>query len=176
MSIGRNYKKIIILVIATAVFLGGYSVWKNYSEQSGIEEGGRVDVVPDKIIKWEDDDAEKLPVDQDGEPTSDDRDNQRVGDLKEIGIAIDEYAKLNNGEYPSTNGFEKISDENSYIFMFLSQNGYLKKNYKDPLSGSYFYGYSSDGKKYELTAALEDLKDSRCEIIGTLCIYRIKKP
>lgn len=175
MDMERNYKKIIVIAIALIAVFGGYSVWKSYSDQKGINEGERIDI-PAQEIDRPKDPAAVPPVTNADVPTSDDRDNQRVKDIGDISFAIDEYAKFNKNEYPVTNGYEKISDENSNVYKLLSQDGYLKKNYQDPLPGSYFYGYRSDGKSYELTAALEDSNDLRCKNIGNYCVYSIKKP
>lgn len=159
------------------VVYGGYSTWKSYSEQGGIDEGERVSLPATEMAKNDGDAPEiKSPETEPGNPTSDERDNQRVKDLNDISFAIDEYSKFNENEYPATGGYEKISDENSYIYKFLRQEGYLKKNYKDPLSNAYFYGYKSDGKSYELTAAFEDVNDPRCKNIGDYCIYVLRKP
>ena len=162
------------MTVAMIVF-GGYSVWKSYSDQKGITEGESVVVLVKEIDNGNIPEP-VLPETPTANRTSDDRDNQRVKDISDIGYAIDEYAKYNRNEYPITNGYEKISDENSYIYKLLRQDGYLKKNYMDPLSGSRFYGYRSDGKSYELTAAFEDANDPRCEPVGNLCIYVVNKP
>lgn len=159
------------------VSINAYSIWKSYNDQKGIDEGERVSISPKEIGTRETEvpetEARETPA---GEMTSDDRDNQRVKDLSEISLALDEYAKFSKNGYPVTVGYEKISDENSYIYRLLRQDGYLKRSYHDPLSGAYFYGYGSDGKSYELTAAFEDMNDVRCKIFGTLCVYILKKP
>ncbi|MFA6096086.1 MAG: hypothetical protein WC788_00485 [Candidatus Paceibacterota bacterium] len=175
MEIKSNYRKIIIIAIVAMIIFGGYSVWKSYSDQKGITEGESV-VVPVKEIDTGELPEAVSPEIPTANQTPDDRDNQRVKDLGDISYAIDEYAKYNQNEYPITNGYEKISDENSYIYKLLRQDWYLKKNYIDPLSGSRFYGYRSDGKSYELTAAFEDTNDPRCEPFGNLCVYIVKKP
>jgi len=177
MDIKNNYKKILVLIGVAIIIFIGYSVWRSYNDQKGINEGERIDV-PAEELGVKDNGAsgagpQQVPADI---PTSDDRDNQRVKDLNDIGLAIDEYSKFNNNEYPVTSGYENISDENSYVYKLLRQDGYLRKKYEDPISGSYFYGYKSDGKSYELTAALEDKNDPRCENIGNYCIYKLKKP
>lgn len=167
-------KKIATLIILALILFGGYSVWKSYSEQKGIDEGERVSVAI-KEVDNKKPDGNKPPEDIQTDPTPDDRDNQRVRDLSEIGLALDQYAKFNKNQYPRTNGYEKISDTNSSIAKFLLQEGYFKRIYKDPVSSSY-YGYKSDGKSYELTAAFEDKNDVRCGRVGDLCIYVLKKP
>lgn len=171
----KGIKKIITLMILALAVFGSYSVWNNYSEQEGLDEGGKISVIPTKVGEGAEA-GKKEPQDGLENPTPDDRDNQRVKDLAEISAAIDEFAKFNKGIFPETGGYEKISEEDNYVFKLLRRNGYLKKIYKDPLSGSYFYGYKSNGNSYELTASLEDREDVRCVRSGELCIFIIKKP
>jgi len=176
-KIMEKIKKIIVLLIITSIVYGGYSTWKIYSEQKGIDEGDRVSLPVSEIDNNEASISRAdTPETEEGNSTIDERDNQRVKDLGDIGFALDEYAKFNKNEYPVTEGYEKISDENSYIYKILRQDGYLKMSYKDPLSGAYFYGYRSDGKYYELTAAFEDMNDPRCKNVGNYCIYVLRKP
>jgi type II secretory pathway pseudopilin PulG len=169
----KTMKKIIILLLVAVISYGGYITWKNYSEQKGLEEGGSVDVPTGQIEKEEEDIYvidEQVQTSNEGE-----RDNQRKLDLSEIGLAIDEYAKFNKGEYPVSAGYERISDKNSSLNQMLRGNGFLRKDYSDPSSGESFYGYKSDGKSYELTAALENKSDISCVNIGSYCIYSLKK-
>lgn len=170
-------KKIIVLLIVMLIAYGGYSTWKSYLDQKGLDEGQKVTLPVKEMEKNEGNVPEiEPPETESGNLTSDDRDNQRVKDLREISFALDEYAKFNKNEYPITNGYEKISDENGYIYKLLRQDGYLKGSYEDPLSSAYYYGYKSDGKSYELTAAFEDMNDPRCKNLGNYCIYVLSKP
>jgi len=102
------------------------------------------------------------------------RDDRRIINLDFYSQALDNYL-INNDKYPIAETTEKISEESSNIFQILSKGGFLTESYKDPSGGDKYYGYKSDGVSYELTAVLEDSKDSRCSIKGNYCIYRLKK-
>ncbi len=102
------------------------------------------------------------------------RDDRRIINLDFYSQALEDYLR-DNEKYPVAKETEKISDENSNIFQLLKNGGYLSGSYKDPSGSDKYYGYKSNGESFELSAVLEDNKDSRCNIEGNYCIYRLKK-
>jgi len=104
-----------------------------------------------------------------------DRDNHRISDIINLSTALERYANSNGGQYPKTEGAEKISDETSNVFKAMYDGGFLFKPIKDPLPDKYDYGYKSDGQAYEITAVLEDKDGGRCEMAGNYCIYKFGK-
>lgn len=102
------------------------------------------------------------------------RDDRRIINLDFYSQAMEDYLR-NNEKYPIAEETEKISDDSSNIFQLLKNGGYLIESYKDPSGNDKYYGYISDGVSYELSAVLEDNKDSRCKVEGNYCIYRLKK-
>ncbi len=156
-----NIKKSIILVLIISAFgAAGCTIVKNKTEE------------PPKVSPTPTPEAEKKISPED------DRDNQRINDIMNISAALESYASSNvktEGPYPETKGVEKISDESSAVFKQLNQDGYLKQILKDPLPDKYYYGYSSDGFAYELTAVLENKASGLCIMAGNYCIYKFTK-
>ncbi len=102
------------------------------------------------------------------------RDNRRITDLDILREAVESYARIYDGQFPLANNWEKISDEESSIFKTLKADNLLNQPLKDP-SPDRYYGYRSDGYKYELTAALENKAGGKCEMSGDLCLYKLTK-
>ena len=97
----------------------------------------------------------------------------RKANLRDIKNALVLYSNANNGNYPlnieGTRLFDKNSEASKELLNFINE-----ENLKDPKSPEYYYTYqSSDGISFKLTARLENIKDSDCEIIGNMCIYKI---
>jgi len=147
---------LIVILIIAVIGTGAYVAWKNYSKQNDKIEvsNNKQSVVDEEAVKRTN------------------RDNRRIADLNIIGRALVDYARDNNNQYPKTNGTEKISNENSLSFKTLKDGGYLGQLYQDPIPDKYYYGYKSDGLRFDLTAVLEDKSDSRCSIKGNFCIYK----
>jgi len=99
------------------------------------------------------------------------RDKQRLLDLDSISLMLWHY-KEKNGSYPISDSVAKLNEDNSVVSEIRSAN-VGEKIPTDP-SGKYYYGYESDGETYELSAVFENKKDTRCELEGSLCIYRLK--
>ncbi|MFZ2969828.1 MAG: type II secretion system protein GspG [Minisyncoccia bacterium] len=100
-------------------------------------------------------------------------DAERKGDLAEIKKALETYYQANGRKYPESEGIVKLNDKNSGIYQILSI--YLAEEFmSDPNFSEYYYGYSSDGTDFDLSARLENLEDENCEILAeSLCIYKI---
>lgn len=120
-------------------------------------------------------------------PMMQSRDLRRISDLNQLRTAIGLYFS-ETGSYPSTGGIlERITEEtkrNSALCKALvyeypvSGGAVLADCPTDPLGPPAFYGYRSDGRTYELTAALED---PECDVggvvrAGSLCLYRVTGP
>lgn len=100
-------------------------------------------------------------------------DARRVNDLVVISQALAAYNKDHSG-YPSTEmKLVKLSDTENIVAKELRPK-YLTVLPADPGTGGAFYGYRSDGKTYELTAALENQNDPLCLVEGNLCLLKIK--
>ncbi|MFA6096947.1 MAG: type II secretion system protein GspG [Candidatus Paceibacterota bacterium] len=101
-------------------------------------------------------------------------DVMRKSNIAQIGNALEMFF-LQNGSYPVSLGGTKLNDENSAAYQDLIKyvNSSNLKDSKDP---EFFYLYRSDGKSYEITARLENIKDPECKISDDgFCIYKISK-
>jgi len=101
-------------------------------------------------------------------------DVMRKSNIVQIGNALEMYF-LQNGSYPVSLGGTKLNDENSVVYQDLVK--YVSpSNLKDSKDPVFFYLYKSDGKSYEITARLENIKDPECKISDDgFCIYKIRK-
>jgi len=150
-------KTAIIILIILILIIGGYFIWKNYFSP--------ISNPTTEVIN-------SVANEEDARLRIIDRDIQRTEDLRAIGIALIGYFQDRKYQYPKTSGTEKISDENSPTFKILKDGGYLDKLYQDPVSDKNYYGYTSDGTRFELTSILENPNDSRCADKSGLCVYR----
>lgn len=152
----RNIKILIILLLIVAIIGSGvYFIRKGKSEQdSQVQPHGENSFIDEGSAKR----AE--------------RDNRRIVDLNIIGRALIEYSKNNANQYPKTNGIERISNGDNFVFKTLKNGRYLDQLYKDPISEKYYYGYDSNGSRFDLSAVLEDKNDARCSVKGNICIYK----
>jgi len=116
-----------------------------------------------------------------GDPYSDsikseiqkENDAKRKSDLKKIKQVLEAYYQQNSQSYPDSNGFLKLDDSNSDVYRILSER-VDEGSVRDPNYPEFYYGYSSDGSSFELSARLESDDDDSCEILGeSLCIYKI---
>lgn len=158
----KNEKYFLPAIIIIVLFFGvfGYLFFNNYSVNTDIRPNNNGSTV------------KKTTIDLSGLLHS--RDDRRIINLDFYSQALEDYLK-DNEKYPIAEETEKISEENSNIFQLLTKGDYLTESYKDPSGGDRYYGYKSNGVSYELTAVLEDNKDSRCKVEGNYCIYRLKK-
>lgn len=100
-------------------------------------------------------------------------DSERKNDLAEIKKTLEAYYQASGQKYPESGGLIKLTQTDSEIYKILS--GYINTEFlSDPNQPEFFYGYSSDGSNFELSARLENLEDENCEIFGeSLCLYKI---
>jgi hypothetical protein len=151
-----NKKTLILIVVALILIVAGYFIWQNNSEPT---------TIPELNNPVADEEEARLRII--------DRDIQRTENLNAIGAALIEYGRRNDYQYPIANNTEKISDENSPVFKMLKDGGYLDKLYQDPIPDKNYYGYTSDGSRFDLTASLENPNDGRCIVKNNLCIYAL---
>ncbi len=158
-------KRITIFILIIFIFsVSGCTIVKNDSGSS------KASPTPSALSG-----VEGMPEPEKKLSPEDDRDNHRISDIVNISMAIESYAKGNNGQYPKTEGSEKISDEASNVFQAMKAGGFLYQPIKDPVPDKYYYGYKSDGQAYEITAVLENKNGGRCTMAGNYCIYKFKK-
>jgi len=98
-------------------------------------------------------------------------DDQRKADLASIKSALQKYYQANNS-YPSASIVQKTLDPNCVLNSALVPT-YLSKLPVDPLTPTYYYGYMSDGKTFQLTAILEDKTDAAGIQVGNNFIYKV---
>jgi hypothetical protein len=98
-------------------------------------------------------------------------DNTRKADLANIKDALKNYYQANQS-YPIASTLQKTSDANNALTVLVPT--YIAKLPVDPLSPSYYYGYTSDGKTFELTARLEDTTDPSAIDAGNgIYLYKV---
>jgi len=102
-------------------------------------------------------------------------DIKRKSDLRDMRYALELYF-LENGNYPISVDSVKLNEASSPVYKELTK--YANPNsLKDPKEPEFFYLYRSDGKSFEISARLENNKDSECEISdGDICTYKISAP
>ncbi len=96
-------------------------------------------------------------------------DMQRKIDLVNLSLVLESYKK-EKGKYPITQGLEKIGDNDGAIY---SLSPVYIKNIPSDIKDSFYYGYSSDGKTFSLTAQLENVEDIGCQKVEEICLYKI---
>ncbi len=115
---------------------------------------------------------EETPIDNITE-----RDLQRISDLEFISTMLEDY-KTEADSYPLSNVISKLNENNSAVNEIKSANENINIP-TDPKNPEYYYGYQSlDGESFELTARLENVDDSRCELeikeSSGICIYKLR--
>ncbi len=103
--------------------------------------------------------------------TTNTNDSTRKADLKNIKDALKKYYQANQS-YPVATTSQKTLDPSCVLTILVPND--LAKLPVDPLSPTYYYSYTSDGKTFELTAVLEDKTDpSGIKVNETLYIYKV---
>lgn len=105
------------------------------------------------------------------------RDKQRVLDLYSISKMLKQY-KAENGIYPVSRTAISLNKDSSVAGKIQSVAS-DKSIPVDPNDPKYYYSYeSSNGKSFELTARLEDIDDSGCDVEikdkSGICIYKLQ--
>ena len=102
------------------------------------------------------------------------RDSQRKLDLKLISTMAENY-KMKTGSCPLSRTIAKLNEDNSVVHEVKIYND--AEIPVDPNDPEYYYGYQSlDGETFELTARLENIDDSDCDLEikknSGICIYK----
>jgi len=107
------------------------------------------------------------------ELTVEQKDAQRKKDLNSIKTAL-QACQETEGSYPSTDGeIIKTRDKNTVLSQALVPD-YLENLPVDPETDKYYYGYSSDGASFKLTAILENTDDPEGILVGDYFLYVIE--
>ena len=102
--------------------------------------------------------------------TTNANDKIRKSDLAALKVALKAYYQANQA-YPIATTAQKTSDAATALSVLVPTN--IAKLPVDPLSPTYYYGYKSDGKTFELTAVLEDKTTAGGTQVGTLYLYKV---
>lgn len=97
-------------------------------------------------------------------------DTLRKSDLADLKAALKAYYQANQ-TYPVATTTLKTSDAASALSVLVPT--YMTKLPVDPLSPTYYYGYKSDGKTFEITAVLEDKTTTGGTQVGALYLYKV---
>ena len=103
-------------------------------------------------------------------PTPTSRDAQRKKDLIDLKTYLKKYYQVHQ-KYPLATTMQKTFDPNTTLIALVPE--YFSKLPVDPASPTYYYGYKSDGKTFELTCALENKTDPSGILMGTYNIYKV---
>jgi len=96
-------------------------------------------------------------------------DAKRKEDLSNLKTALKNYYTATQG-YPVAVATEKTSEPSSLKVLIPD---YITSLPVDPLAPTYYYGYKSDGKTFELTCILEDKNDTSGVVMGNNFLYII---
>ena len=100
------------------------------------------------------------------------RDQQRVADIKMVQTLIEEIG-LARGSYPYAPTVQRLDDPTTTITTALHDFEQSVTTFEDPLPKQYYYGYTSDGSTYTLTAVIEDPSLTTCTQTGPICLYKV---
>ena len=154
---------ILIIVLMIILIAGGlvFASWQGWISLGGIEKLWKKTPTPTTTT---------TPTKTESELAKE-RDATRKEDLGKIKDALKKYYQANQA-YPEAKTVQKTSDPNCILASTLVPT-YLDKLPVDPSSPTYYYGYISDDKTFELTAVLEDQTDASGIQVGTLFLYKV---
>jgi hypothetical protein len=98
------------------------------------------------------------------------RDAKRKSDLATIKTYLEKY-KTANGSYPVTQAVVNLGESNDVVNALVPT--YATALPTDPNTPTYYYGYSSDGASFKLTARLEDTTDPAGATVGNYYLYTV---
>lgn len=107
-----------------------------------------------------------------GASTPYERDQIRVADMRMIQTLIEEIA-LQRGLYPYAPTVQHLDDPTATVTTALQNYEQSVTTFEDPLPEQYYYGYTSDGNSYTLTAVIEDPSLTTCTQTGSICLYTL---
>jgi len=159
---GKTWILVIILIVI--LIIGGlvFASWQGWISLGGIEKLWKKTPTPTTTTT--------TPTKTEDELMKE-RDATRKADLAKIKDALKKYYQANQS-YPEAKTLQKTSDPNCILESTLVPT-FLDKLPVDPSSPTSYYGYISDGKTFELTAALEDKTDAAGIQVGTYYIYKV---
>ncbi len=154
--------QIILAVFSLLFIIGGFFVWQKYQKQ---------EVQPPLQADLNIESPKEEVAANTIKSLYDSKDIKRKIDLVNFLLALQNYKKDKN-VFPSTNGVtEKTEDKNSIIYSLAPK--YIKSIAIDAKSPDFYYGYTSDGKSFTITARLENEKDPDCYNTGKICLYKL---
>jgi len=145
----------ILLGLAILVFLS----WKGYVSIGFLDKFWGVSPTPTPVAS------------ETSTPTAQSNDSVRKQNLASIAQSLQKYY-ADNTAYPISAVMIKTSDTQSVLAQSLVPS-YITTLADDPLAPSFYYGYKSDGKTFELSAVLEDKTDVAGTLSGNLNIYKV---
>lgn len=149
----------LIIALVVILFLGVlvFASWQGWINLGGIEK------------LWKKSATTTTPVPE-TTATTNANDKLRKSDLVALKAALKQYYQANQA-YPIATTTLKTSEETSALSVLVPT--YIAKLPIDPLSPTYYYGYKSDGKTFEVTAVLEDKTTAGGVQVGTLYLYKV---
>lgn len=149
----------LIIALVVILFLGVlvFASWQGWINLGGIEK------------LWKKSATTTTPVPE-TTVTTNVNDKLRKSDLVALKAALKQYYQANQ-TYPIATTTLKTSEETSALSVLVPT--YIAKLPVDPLSPTYYYGYKSDGKTFEVTAVLEDKTTAGGVQVGTLYLYKV---
>lgn len=149
-----------LLLIAGGLFLASWMGWINLFGLEKLWGGGKTTTTPATTEP-----TTTTPT----ATTANINDAKRKEDLINLKTALKKYYTATQS-YPVAATTEKTLDAAALKVLIPD---YITALPVDPLSPTYYYGYKSDGKTFELTAVLEDKTDPSGITAGTIFLYRI---
>lgn len=102
--------------------------------------------------------------------TMGERDQTRKNDLQNIKAALEKY-KAANGKYPVANSMIHLDAKDNVVQKALVAE-YISAIPNDPkVSDGWYYGYTSNGKKFTLSARLENTADPQVTKVGDIYLH-----
>lgn len=158
---GQKSSLPLILILALLLLVGGLFLasWMGWISLGGIEK------------LWGGGKTETPTVEPITEPpaTANVKDAERKEDLSNLKTALTKYYTATQS-YPVAATIEKT---NNPVALKVLIPDYITALPIDPSDPTYYYGYKSDGKTFELTAVLEDKTDLSGMMVGDIFLYRV---
>lgn len=155
---GKSWILIIILVVVLILGVLFFASWQGWISLGGLEK------------LWTKTTPTTEPITTTPVPTANANDLVRKQDLTSLKDALKKYY-LANQSYPVAETLQKTSDTTNALTVLVPNDIAILP--VDPLSPTFYYGYKSDGKTFELTAALEDKTDPAGIQSGSVLIYKV---
>lgn len=150
----------LIIALVVILFLGVlvFASWEGWISLGGIEK------------LWKKSATTTTTTTPTATDTTNANDKQRKTDLADLKAALAKYYQAQQA-YPVALTTQKTSDTTNVLSALVPT--YIAKLPIDPLTPTYYYGYKSDGKTFEITAVLEDKTTTGGTQVGTLYLYKV---